>query len=303
MASKRNTKSLEERVDQLLAMAWNTKSTARTLAIVNQILEIDPGNLDALVLKADNTQDADERLEILMNALEILNTSEEYDHDSKDIFLYILSLRLAITSFYVGKFDDALKFCEAALNADGASVDPDEEANRKLMKSLYYRLLIERREWQKILSETMKDEDHSWAWGYSRLIAAWMLAQDNTRYVCANMFWDVLSMSPDIPFYLLGYFAEPDDGATQEEQLEFDFALMYYDALSVSDEFFNWFTRGTILFGLLTGRFEEREREYLLDVLDSLGGYEEYEKMSGLIVERDDEAVIEMLAANKCLTE
>ena len=109
-------------------------------------------------------------------------------------------------------------------------------------------------------------------------------------------------LAPDVPFYLLGYFQEPDDNASDRSHEEFDFALLFYDALSVSEDFFNWFTRGTILFGLLSGRFEEREREYLLDVLDTLGGYEEYERMSGMIVEGDDEAVIEMLAANKCLS-
>ena len=293
----------EQRIDQLLNMAWNTKSTARTLAIVNQILEIAPDNVDALVIKADNTQDSDERAEILLHALHALESPEITDAEEREILFYVVNQRLAFTYFYNNKFDEALSFCDAALKSEAVHLDPDAEESEEGLKALYYRLLIEREDWQKILAETMRDDDHSWAWGYSRLIAAWMLAQDNTRYVCAKMFWDVLAMAPDIPFYMLGYFAEPDDSATQEEHDEFDFALMYYDAISVSDDFFNWFTRGTILFGLLSGRFEEREREYLLDVLDTLGGYEEYEKMSSLIVEGDDEAVIEMLAANKCLTE
>ena len=303
MTSKRNIKAGLERIDQLLSMAWNTKSTARTLAIVNQILEIAPDNVDALIIKADNTQDADERTDILMKALHALEAEKITDPEERDILYYVVNQRLAFTHFYASRFDEALKFCEAALKSEAIHSDPDAEASEEGMKSLYYRLLLEHEEWQKILTETMRDDDHSWAWGYSRLIAAWMLAQDNTRYVCAKMFWDVLAMSPDIPFYMLGYFAEPDDSATQEEHDEFEFALLYYDAISVSDDFYNWFTRGVILFGLLSGRFEEREREYLLDVLDTLGGYEEYEKMSGLIVEGDDAAVIEMLAANKCLAE
>ncbi|MBQ7220362.1 MAG: hypothetical protein IJS28_05215 [Synergistaceae bacterium] len=304
MTAKRTAKPPKERIDQLLNMAWNTKSTARTLAIVNQILEISPGNVDALVMKADNIQDADERAGILLRALQALTFSGgDYDPEDRDILLYVVNQRLAYTYFYANKFDEALRFCEAALKSGAVHDDPDAEASEEGMKSLHYRLLIERGDWQKIIAETMRDEEHSWAWGYSRMIAAWMLGSDNTRRVCASMFWDVLAMSPDIPFYMLGYFAEPDDGASQRSHDEFDFALLYYDALSVSDDFFNWFTRGTILFGLLSGRFEEREREYLLDVLDTLGGYEEYERMSGLIVEGEDEAVIEMLAANKCLAE
>ena len=303
MTPKRGTNSVKQRIDQLLNMAWNTKSTARTLAIVSQILEIDPDNVDALIMKADNTQDSDARTEILMQALEALNKPENLGIDERDILLYVVNQRLAFTMFYANRFRESFAYCEAALNSDAVNDDPDAEASREDMKALYYRLLLEAQDWKRILAETMRDEDHSLAWGYSRLIAAWMLATDNTRHVCAGMFWDVLMMGPDVPFYILGYFPEPDDNAADQAHEDFDFAVLYYDSVSVSEDFFRWFTRGTILFGLLSGRFEEREREYLLDVLDTLGGYEEYERMSGLIVEGDDEAVIEMLAANKCLTE
>ena len=300
MTDNRGRKNGQERIDQLLNMAWNTKSTARTLAIVNQILELDKDNVDALIMKADNTQDADARTELLFRALEALDS---LDSEDKDILLYVVNQRLAFTFFYANKFHEALKFCEAALNSETIHSDPDAEASAGAVKSLYYRVLIELQSWQKILAETLKDDEHSLAWGYSRLIAAWMLAPEDSRHVCAKMFWDALMMSPDVPFYMLGYFPEPDDDANQQAHDEFDFALLYYDALSASDDFFNWFTRGTILFGLLSNRFTEREREYLLDVLDTLGGYEEYERMSSLIVEADDAAIIEMLAANKCLAE
>ena len=303
MTPKRGTNSVKQRIDQLLNMAWNTKSTARTLAIVSQILEIDPDNVDALIMKADNTQDSDARTEILMQALEALNKPENLGIDERDILLYVVNQRLAFTMFYANRFRESFAYCEAALNSDAVNDDPDAEASREDMKALYYRLLLEAQDWKRILAETMRDEDHSLAWGYSRLIAAWMLATDNTRHVCAGMFWDVLMMGPDVPFYMLGYFPEPDDDAKQQAHDDFDFAVLYYDAISVSEDFFRWFSRGTILFGLLSGRFEEREREYLLDVLDTLGGYEEYERMSRIIVEGDDAAVIEMLAANKCLAD
>ena len=271
-----------ERIDQLLNMAWNSQSTARTLAIVNQILEIAPGNVDALVMKADNTEHLPAKTKVLARALEALNNPDNYQAEDKDVLLYVVNQRLAFALFYD---------------------DPEADETKAAVKSMYYRLLVMRGEWAKILEEAMKDEEHSLAWGYSRLIAAWMLAPDNPRSICAGMFWDALMLGADVPFYMLGYFPEPSDEASDEAHNEFDFALLFYDGLEVSEDFYQWFTRGTILFGLLSGRFEEKEREYLLDVLDTLGGYEEYEKMSGLIVEGDDEAVIEMLAANKCLAE
>lgn len=303
MRPKRGNNTVKERINQLLNMAWNTKSTARTLAIISQILEIDPDNVDALVMKADNTQDADARTKILMHALDTLNKPENSDYHERDILLYVVNQRLAFTMFYANRFREAFAYCEAALNSDVPDDDPDAESSREDMKALYYRLLIEAKDWKRILAETMRDEEHSLAWGYSRLVAAWMLAPGNARRICAGMFWDVLMMGPDVPFYILGIFPEPDDDAAQNAHDDFDFAVLFYDAVSVSEDFYRWFNRGAILFGLLSGRFEEREREYLLDVLDTLGGYEEYERMSKFIVEGDDEAVIEMLAANKCLAD
>ena len=291
------------RIDQLLDMAWNTKSKTRTLAIVNQILELAPGNVDALIMKADNTEDSDEREEILLRALGALDTPGNFNPDDEEVLRFVVNQRLAFTSFYANKFHEAFGYCTDALKYADMADDLEMASSRSEMNSLYYRVMIELNDWQGILARTLRDEEHTLSWGYARLIAAWMLAPDDPRRICAGMFWDTLMLGTNVPFYMLGYFPEPDDSAGEKQHEEFDFALLYYDAISVSDDFLQWFTRGTILFGLLTGRFEEREREYLLDALDTLKGYEEYEKMSSIIVEGDDEAVIEMLAANKCLTE
>ena len=292
----------QARIEKLLSMAWNTNSTARTLAIANQILEIDPENPEALILKADNMENHDERAEILLHAASSLNNPGSYNPDDRDLLAFVINQRLAYAFYAMNKYDKSFEYCEAALKfANENQDDPDTENNLREMKDLYYRILIERHEWQKILTETMRDEEHSLAWAYSRLIAAWMIAPGKAQSVCANMFWDALMFGPDVPFYVLGYLEEPDDDCGPVEQEEFDFALMYYDAFSISDDFFNWFSRGAILFGLLSNRFDAKEREYMLDVIDTLGGYDEYEKMSKVLVEADDAAIIEALAANKCL--
>ena len=305
MTTKNNQEKIQERIEQLLTMAWNTKSIKRTLAIVNQILEIDPDNIDALIIKADNTKSLPEIEKILICALNALKTPkyQELDDEEKNILFYLVNQRLAMSFFYDEKFKEAFIFCKAAMDYSEFIDDPEAEATKKAIKDLYYRLLIMREQWQEILAQTMKDDEHTLAWSYSRLIAAWMMASENREKICAHMFWDALMISPDVPFYMMGYFAEPDDNASQESHDSFDFALMFYDAISVSEEFSHWFTRGVILFGLLSNRFEEREKDYLIDVLDSLGGYEEYERMNKLMIAGSDEAIIEMLAANKCLSE
>ena len=131
MTEKRKT----DRIDQLLNMAWNTKSTARTLAIVNQILEIDPDNVDALIMKADNTENPAEATVILARALEALNSSDESDSEEKTVLLYVLNQRLAFTLFYDNKFTESLSFCEAALKYGEDVDDPEAEGMKSALKS------------------------------------------------------------------------------------------------------------------------------------------------------------------------
>ena len=285
---------INTKAEKLLNLAWNSTTEEQAVSLARQVLEISPGNTEALIIIADNTENDAERKNILLRALKSLDDENNYRKGERDDLLFSVNYRLAYTYFVEGMFPEVLSACEAAMNVLD---DPDNEDE---INTLYYRTLIEMEEWQKILALTMKDETHGLAWGYSRLIAAWMSAPGESQAVCANMFWDALSIAPDVPFYMLGYYSEPDD---DEEHEDFDFALMYYDTVNVSDDFRQWFTRGAVLFGLLTNRFDGREREYMLDVLDTSGGYDEYEKMSRILLEADDESVIETLAANKCLSE
>ena len=284
-----------DKISQLLDMAYTTESAERTASIARQILEISPDNTEALILTADTEEDPHSREEILLHARKSLDDPQNFSPDDKDGLTFSINYRLAYTYFTENRPEDSLVCCENALRVPDIDSDFGDD-----IKELYYRVLIDLEEWQSILSETLKDDSHSLAWAYSRLVAAWMTAPGKSQAVCANMFWDALSLAPDVPFYMLNYYDEPDD---DDEHPEFDFALMYYDVLSLSDDFSGWFKRGTILFGLLTNRFDEREREYVIDALDSLGGLHEYERMSHIVIEGDDMAVIEILAANKCLSE
>lgn len=291
------------RINQLLSMAWNTTSAARTQAIADQILELDRDNPEALMIKADSTENAELRKNILFRALKSLNKPENFDHEDKDMLFLVINQRLAYTFFEMNKLPEAFSFCDTALKFAAEHEELDVSNENDPLKILYYRILIELKQWQRILTDTMRDEEQGLAWAYARLTAAYMLNPGQNHSICANMFWDALMAAPDVPFYMLGYFEEPDENADPEVLADFDFALMFYDVLSVSDEFFNWFSRGVILFGLLSNRFDSRERDYMIDAIDSLGGFDEYEKMSSLIVEGDDAAIIEMLAANKCLAD
>ena len=300
------TQNNQSRIEQLLTMAWSTSSSARVLAIANQILELNPDRVDALVLKADNTENQEISLELLEHALNVLDKPGNCEPDDRDLLFLTLNQRIAYTSLALGDLDKAFSACETAIKFSEDNPDNEflhDETNSAMTRALYYRVLIERRDWQRILSDSMRDNEMTLGRAYGKLIAAWFMAPEHSRSVCANLLWDALSIAPDVPFYILGYFEEPDDNASEEAQEDFHFALMYYDTVSVSDEFFNWFSRGVILFGLLSGRFDDKEQDYLIDVIDNLGGYDEYEKMKSLVVETEDSAVLEALAAHKCLTD
>ena len=272
------------------------------MAIADQMLELDPDQPEALIIKADNTPEESRRVKFLEHALLCVNHSVSPDPEDIQILTLMIYQRLSYTLFSLGRYDDALSACINILEAPEEILEELEDWGDT--KMLYYRILIERHEWQRILSESMQDPEHTPAWAYARLVAAYMLApQGSEKKICANMFWDALILSPDIPFYMLGYYPEPDDDAGPEVFMAFNFAVIFYDIVSVSEEFRRWFTRGVILFGLLSNRFDGRERDYMLDVIDTLGGYEEYDAMSKILLENDDAAIIEALAAHKCLSD
>ena len=300
-----NDNNKNERIEQLLTMAWETSSPARELAIANQILEINPDYIAALLIKAEQTENPDKSLEFLLHALKALDKPGSCNPDEKGTFFILINSQLAY--IYVGRdeFENAYKHCEAVLKF--CNENPDEEYNNyeeydeTMIKALFYRALIERRDWQKILEESMRDTKDTLGRAYARLLAAWFIGGEGAKKICANLLWDALRIAPDVPFYMLGFIEEPDENDEPEALEDFSFALMYYDTISITDEFLNWFSRGVILFGLLSGRFEEKEQDYLIDVLDNLGGYDEYQKMKDIIVETEDSLVLEALAAHKCL--
>ena len=288
--------NLEGDADALLDRAYESEDEAEVEALVERALELEPDNPEALLLRADLTDDDEERLSILNGALEAVRTvlkdmdiaPEEFAEDELGLVYLALLQRTAFTLFSVGEDEEALHAAEELMRYELE----DNGASR----NLYYRVLVEKGDWARILSETEQDADHQLGWAYSRLAAAFML---EPRPAAAQMFWDAVIMSPNVPFYMLGYFPEPEEGSEAEEE-DFNFATLYADVWNLSRELLNWFSRGVILFGLLTGRFEEKQ-DSMLEILTSLGGRAEYDAMCEIIKDSDDTAVIETLAAHHCL--
>ena len=288
---------------EILDRAYESDNEDEVAELVELALSLDPDNPEALLLKSDLIEDDVERLPVLERALEEAKRYFETEGLSGDgiledelglIYLGLLQ-RAAFTFFALERDDRSFELVEELL-----SYDHEDQA---AAKALYYRILLEREEWSKVLEEAMKETTRDLGWAYARMIASFMLScgkgekKDEGLEKLNKMLWDAVRIAPNVPFYMLGYIPDPIDDSEPEEDY-FHFGLLFEDVWTFSREMLNWFSKAAILFGLLSGRFGEESKD-MEEILAALNGTSDYEELTRSLAgaPEDDNTFLDALAA------
>jgi len=293
----------DDDIYEILDRAYDSDDDDEVADLVERALLLDPDNPEALLLKADLTEDDEDRLPFLERALQEVKRYFEGEGLSDDdiledemglVYLGLLQ-RAAFTFFALERDDRSLELVEELLRYD--------HEDQATAKTLYYRILLEREEWPQVLEETMKATTRDLGWAYARMIASSMLSggkgekKDALLKKLNKMLWDAVRMAPNVPFYILGYIPDPVDESDFEEDA-FHFGLLFDNVWSASREMLNWFSKATILFGLLSGRFGEESGD-MEEILATLGGGADYEELQRSLANapEDDNTILSALTA------
>jgi len=287
-------------VYEILDMAYESDDEEEIAELVERALSLEPDNPEALLLRADLIEDDEERLPILERALEEakryfeeegLSGGDILEDETGLVYLGLLQ-RTAFTLFALERDDRSLELVEELLSYD--------HEDKAAAKALYYRILLEREVWSRVLEETMKETTRGLGWAYARMIASFMLSggkKDALLEKLNKMLWDAVRMAPNVPFYMLGYIPDPVDDSESEGD-DFHFGLLFEDIWSVSREMLNWFSKAVILFGLLSGRFGDESKD-MEEILAALNGASDYEELTRSLTgaPEDDKTILNALTA------
>ncbi len=261
-----------DRINALLDEAYASDDAETIEKLVKKVLDLDEDNPEALILLSDVTEDFGGKIPMLEHARRILEEElQEYEFpedecclDDEVVALYVSALvRLAFAYFSEGRNDEAL-----ALSRIVTEYDPERETPGK---TLLYRLLLEKKEYGRIIEESLKEPEPFPAMLHSLAIATYKLSGAGDRAYKA--LWSAFAADPDAPFYMLGYLDEPEEDADEETIESFNLAMLYEDAWLSADDtpLANWLASAAILLGLAASIFPHEDMDNMLVLADALG--------------------------------
>lgn len=257
-----------DRIEELLDEAYSTDNPEEMERLAREVLALDETNVEALILLADTMEYSKDKIVILEKArsalaedvqnIRLVSGESLLEDDSGMLYIAVMQ-RLGFALFSEGENDEAV-----AIAREIDQYDPERET---LGRTLLYRVLLEMGKDSEVLEEALRDEETSPAMAHSKAIASFRLSGAG-RTSCRAL-WEAFAAGPDIPFYILGYFDEPE-GEPEEVEEEYNFALLFEDIWSSENELIKWLTRGTILLGLTASLFPPETAEKMLVLADAL---------------------------------
>jgi len=292
-----------EDFEELLEIAYDSDSPEEISRIAHKILEQNPNHPEALFLLADTLEDEEEQLTLLYRAYNFARKDfyaefdkgeedEALDSDSGIVYAGIIQ-RMIIPIADREKTEEAFNLAQEL-----RKLDPDDQIQSS---SLYYYMLLKKKDFSRVLEETIKDPIHSLAWAWSRFIAVFTLSGECNS--SEKNFWEAIQMGPDVPFYMFGKYEEPVSN-TDEDEEDYSFALLFSEHIACnSEELAAYVICRANLFGLLSKRITNEdlfEYDSAMEILRNAGLMDDY---MTLLDELDDESypdqsTIKMISRN-----
>ncbi len=278
-----------ESIESLLDKAYDSDDPDTVRRLAERVLKLDPENMEGMILLSDVTDDPERKITLLERLKCMLGDClDEDEQDAGQEFIYSetgmlyvsVLLRLAFALFSEGFLGRALDVSQEAMGYDADEVTP--------AKILFYRTLLEMKEYRRVLEEGMKETDPSAGTLHAIAIATFKLFGAGRR--AYDALWAAVDADPEVPFYIMGYLDEPEDDADDDIIETFNLAMLYEDAWLSGDDIKlgNWLASATILLGLALSLFAGEEEEKMLVLADALGVGGQVEDIMVNLESRDD---------------
>lgn len=260
----------QNRLDELLERLYDATDDEDAAKAARALLKEDPSNPAARVALW-TMKDEDEALksigelrEALAETLRRLGGEPQGLYDERPLVQTYgeALMHLASASHSLGRLDDAEAYARKLMELDG-----DEEIFPARL--LLYRTLLDKKDFPAILGAYDQDQLDSPSGAHARAIA--LIESDAPEGEIWEAVLDAISLSPDLPFVILGLEALPDD---EEDEVQYD--QIFHEAAYLegpwteSDDRLFFLYLPAMVIGRLTGRLEEDETEDLADMLEQL---------------------------------
>ncbi|MEG1911507.1 MAG: hypothetical protein RR091_03370 [Cloacibacillus sp.] len=241
-------------------------------ALGQELLALDPNDPHGklAVWEGMDNDEALDNLDMLREALDVARAVVEAKteppslEDDRDAMAYAtILMNLGFSVLAAGETEQAYEFAKELTNFDDEGIYPG--------RTLLYRCMLDLGLYAEILDTLEADPLESVLGEHARAIA--LLEQGADKLEVFDAVNYAMSISPDVPFYVLGMwdFPESEDDLDEDEADAISDAMYLYEPWSKTDERLAALSAPTFLFGYITDRIDDKKEMQVLKE-----GYEEY---------------------------